>query len=102
MNKMQIDRRGMLRLLGASPLAGRTLLEDSKLALSRVGPASMDWAGSPAHLDIPGSPKEFARLVDWLRELGDKEVRKEAHEVHALDPDIVEMRSLSLQAKFRV
>ena len=47
-------------------------------------------------------PRTYFSFGDWLKEVGEKEIHRETNRVTRLDPDLIEMRSLSLQAKFQI
>lgn len=90
-----MGRRAILKVLGLSPAAAsmlpgmvaRQAVSGSALGLMAGYPGS-----PPCNPANSAQPIRFVSFAKWLANIGEDTLRREAHYVGMIDPDILEMR----------
>lgn len=94
-----ISRRAVLRGAAAVPVAGPLVAQDLKMRMAGLGLTPPP--GPPREVG-GGRWLEFTDFAKWFTKFGDEEIRKAAKNVTHLDPDLIEARSPTLQAKVKM
>ncbi|RMF02624.1 MAG: hypothetical protein D6773_08405 [Alphaproteobacteria bacterium] len=105
---MDLNRRKFFGVAAASPLAAREMakkaIEEAQMQASGISVYSDSlYTGIP----ISDTPPSMRSLWEALRDMGIPEwkredLREDARRSRTLDPDIAQMKSLSLGAKMRM
>lgn len=98
-----MNRRGLLRLLGAAPVALPVVARE---AAAKAGIGTLGLA-APAYPSQPcGSAEDESWVGDWVKRVFSKEFEKEAQRnvgsVGTLDPDLASSRSFSISTAVRI
>lgn len=99
---MNIARRGLLRVLGAAPVAAKMMADEAAARLAGLAGGTV----APALLPSPGGigntkPRSYLNFGQWFEEIGHDQLREEASYVQSLDPDLAAMQ-LPLCTKVRM
>ena len=94
-----IARRSFLKGVAASPVAGHAMAQHliEQTQLMALGNGYGAEVASPS----AAKPERFLSFANWLKAVGEDEIRREARNIHSVDADIIEMR-LPLATKARM
>jgi hypothetical protein len=104
---MTIARRGFLRLLSATPLAGKMAVEQAAGRLAGVDLSGIRFGATPTSGEGPASANPYpnaeairkATLIPGNRKAIMDFLWEDSREVGYIDPDLAVLRSFSLNAK---
>lgn len=95
-----MNRRSLLKLLGAAPLVKPTPQQVSSIGLPGVFPQGIgEPGGMEGNGDTDWALKRLTKLR--LRTFFGHQEMEESHWIDRLDPDTAALRSLSITAQFR-
>ena len=97
-----LTRRTILRGMAAAPIGGHIAIEQAKMGLMQGGLFGAGIAGDVAAEVGGANESKFTTFASWLAGGGEKEMRRNAQDIHGFDADIIEMQSPSLTAKVRM
>lgn len=101
---MKLARRGMLQALAAFPLGARVAAEQVKTSLlTNAGAAGLIGGTAVPHPTSTGAlqPMKFVSFPDWLKQIGERQIREQARHIVGFDADLIAMR-LPLATKVRI